>query len=151
MGRFGLATALATACAPALGLALMEKIGFGTLFAVAAACAGLSLVLLFLMKLPKVEEKKLPLVVLMHDMGSVSPEADAVLKQGIGSPVWADGKEHRVRPCYVPAPEHEEKSAFDDFTVGWVAEATVELIRHLCRTLNIDTAHISKLSSHKDN
>lgn len=50
---FGLATAQATACAPALGLALMEKIGFGTLFAVAAACAGLSLVLLFLMKLQK--------------------------------------------------------------------------------------------------
>ena len=61
MGMFGLATALATACAPALGLALMEQMGFGVLFAVAAGCAGLSLVLLALMKLPKVEEKKVPL------------------------------------------------------------------------------------------
>ena len=61
MGMFGLATALATACAPALGLALMEKTGFGVLFAVAAACAGCSLLLLSLMKLPKAEEKKVPL------------------------------------------------------------------------------------------
>ena len=61
MGMFGLATALATACAPALGLALMERMGFGILFAVAAGCAGLSLILLALMKLPKVEEKKVPL------------------------------------------------------------------------------------------
>lgn len=61
MGMFGLATALATACAPALGLALMDSMGFGVLFGVAAACAGLSLGLLGMMKLPKVEEKKTPL------------------------------------------------------------------------------------------
>ena len=58
---FGLATALATACAPALGLALMDRMGFSVLFAVAAGCAVLSLVLLALMKLPKAEEKKIPL------------------------------------------------------------------------------------------
>lgn len=61
MGMFGLATALATACAPALGLALMDRMGFSVLFAVAAGCAALSLVLLGLMKLPKAEEKKIPL------------------------------------------------------------------------------------------
>lgn len=61
MGMFGLATALATACAPALGLALMDRLGFGVLFAAAAIFAGISLVLLARMKLPKVEEKKVPL------------------------------------------------------------------------------------------
>ena len=61
MGMFGLATALATACAPALGLALMDRMGFTTLFLAATACAALSLVLLWSMKLPKVEEKKIPL------------------------------------------------------------------------------------------
>ena len=61
MGMFGLATALATACAPALGLALMDRLGFGVLFAAAAIFAGISLVLLAQMKLPKVEEKKVPL------------------------------------------------------------------------------------------
>lgn len=61
MGMFGLATALATACAPALGLALMNKMGFTVIFAVAAGFAALSIILLMLMKLPKVEEKKVPL------------------------------------------------------------------------------------------
>lgn len=61
MGMFGLATALATACAPALGLALMDRLGFGTLFAVAAGCAALSLLLLAILKTPKVEVKKKPL------------------------------------------------------------------------------------------
>ncbi len=61
MGMFGLATALATACAPAIGLALMDRLGFGALFLVGAGCAALSLVFLALMKLPKAEEKKVPL------------------------------------------------------------------------------------------
>ena len=45
MGYFGMATALASAIAPALGLSLMEGFGFGTLYAVAAGIAGLGLVL----------------------------------------------------------------------------------------------------------
>ena len=61
MGMFGLATALATACAPALGLALMDRMGFATLFLAAAACAGLSLLLLAVLKTPKVETQHKPL------------------------------------------------------------------------------------------
>ena len=45
MGYFGMATALASAIAPALGFSLMEGFGFGTLYAVAAGIAGLGLVL----------------------------------------------------------------------------------------------------------
>lgn len=45
MGYFGMATALASAIAPALGLSLLEGFGFGTLYAVAAGIAGLGLVL----------------------------------------------------------------------------------------------------------
>ena len=39
MGYFGMATALASAIAPALGLSLMEGFGFKVLYAVAAAIA----------------------------------------------------------------------------------------------------------------
>ena len=49
MGMFGLATALATACAPALGLALMERFGFTALFAV--------------LKTPAVPQQKKPFTV----------------------------------------------------------------------------------------
>ena len=60
MGLFGMATALATAIAPALGLALMER-GFSVLFAVAAALAVLALVLFRFVRTPKLDIKAKPL------------------------------------------------------------------------------------------
>lgn len=63
MGYFGMATALASAIAPALGLSLMESFGFGTLYTVAAGIAGLGLVLFAFVRTRKVDvpKKKLDL------------------------------------------------------------------------------------------
>ena len=63
MGYFGMATALASAIAPALGLSLMEGFGFSALYAVAAAIAGLELVLFAFVRTRKVDvpKKKLDL------------------------------------------------------------------------------------------
>lgn len=63
MGYFGMATALASAIAPALGLSLMEGFGFNVLYAVAAAIADLGLVLFAFVRAPKVDvpKKKLDL------------------------------------------------------------------------------------------
>ena len=63
MGYFGMATALASAIAPALGLSLMEGFGFNVLYAVAAVIAGLGLVLFAFVCAPKVDvpKKKLDL------------------------------------------------------------------------------------------
>lgn len=63
MGYFGMATALASAIAPALGLSLMEGFGFGTLYAVAGGIAGLGLVLFAFVRTRKVNvpKKKLDL------------------------------------------------------------------------------------------
>ena len=63
MGYFGMATALASAIAPALGLSLMEGFGFGTLYAVAAGIAGLGLLLFAFVRTRKVNvpKKKLDL------------------------------------------------------------------------------------------
>ena len=58
MGMFGLATALATACAPALGLALMERFGFTALFAVGTGAAVLALILFAVLKTPAVPQQK---------------------------------------------------------------------------------------------
>ena len=84
----------------------------------------------------------LPLVVFMHDMGSLSEEPDFTLRQGIGALVWADAKEQEKRPCIVLAPQYSEKSAHDDYTVGWAAEATIRLIEYLCSAYNIDQTRI---------
>lgn len=58
MGYFGMATALASAIAPALGLSLMEGFGFGTLYAVAAGIASLGLVLFTFVRTRKVNVSK---------------------------------------------------------------------------------------------
>ena len=58
MGYFGMATALASAIAPALGLSLMEGFGFSTLYAVAAGIAGLGLVLFAFVRTRKVDVPK---------------------------------------------------------------------------------------------
>ena len=91
---------------------------------------------------PEKADSPLPLVVFMHDMGNVSDQPDRTLKQGIGALVWADPAEQEKRPCFVLAPQYPEKSAFDDYTVGWAAEATIGLIRDVCRTHNIDISRI---------
>lgn len=63
MGYFGMATALASAIAPALGLTLMENFGFQVLYAVAAGIALLGLLLFSFIHAPrvKVPKKKLDL------------------------------------------------------------------------------------------
>lgn len=60
MGLFGMATALATAIAPALGLALMNK-GFNVLFMVGTVLAVLALVLFQLVRTPRLEVSPKPL------------------------------------------------------------------------------------------
>lgn len=60
MGMFGMATALATACAPAIGEALMKK-GFNVLFIVATLTMIVSLVLFAFLKTPQIEFEKKPL------------------------------------------------------------------------------------------
>ena len=59
MGIFGMATALATACAPAIGEFLMNK-GFGLLYIVSCGIMLFSLLLLALLKTPKLKIEKQP-------------------------------------------------------------------------------------------
>lgn len=58
MGYFGMATALASAIASALGLSLMEGAGFNVLYAVAAAIAGLGLALFAFVRAPRADVPK---------------------------------------------------------------------------------------------
>ncbi len=55
MGMFGMATALATACAPAVGEALMSK-GFGVLFLSASVIMAVCLVLFAFLKVPSIPQ-----------------------------------------------------------------------------------------------
>lgn len=63
MGMFGLATALATACAPALGLALMDSMGFTTLFLFAAISIVIALILFLILRVPEIKVVHKPFTV----------------------------------------------------------------------------------------
>lgn len=58
MGMFGVSTALATACAPAFGLLLMDHMGYHVLFLSAAGCMIIAFALFLLLKVPRVPVKK---------------------------------------------------------------------------------------------
>jgi MFS family permease len=80
MGYFGLATALATACAPALGLVLMNKFGFVILFSCATGVIILALVLLFFIKSPQLEsEKKKLSICALFDKDAIPASVIAVV------------------------------------------------------------------------
>lgn len=61
MGMFGMATALATSCAPALGLYLMNSFGFSVLFVCAACSAAAAFLLQLLVRSPAPERCEKPL------------------------------------------------------------------------------------------
>ena len=54
-GYFGLSTTLATALGPALGVWLSRSIGYGSLFVLVSAVAGLALIVVLVLRVPEVE------------------------------------------------------------------------------------------------
>lgn len=82
--------------------------------------------------------KSYPLVLFLHDAGTCAADVSATLRQGSGATVWASEDEQRKRPCFVVAPCYPEKCAEDDFTVGWEADATVELVKSLMETYSVN-------------
>lgn len=63
MGMFGMATALATSCAPALGLWLMNSFGFAALFLSACGAIIAAFLLSLALKIPAAEPRKTPLTI----------------------------------------------------------------------------------------
>ena len=61
MGMFGMATALATSCAPALGLYLMDSFSYTVLFACASGSVLIALILFAILKNPPINAEKKPL------------------------------------------------------------------------------------------
>ena len=61
MGMFGMVTALATSCAPALGLYLMDSFSYTVLFACASGSVLIALILFAILKNPPIKAEEKPL------------------------------------------------------------------------------------------
>lgn len=91
----------------------------------------------------KMEEgDRYPLVLFMHDMGACSDDKLAPLAQGTGAVVWTKPSQQKERPCFVVAPCYPNKCANDEYQVTWEADATVSLVKELCRQYPIDENRI---------
>lgn len=88
------------------------------------------------------KDKKLPLVLFMHDAGTTSEYHKATLYQGLGAIVWASPKEQEKRPCFVLAPQYDEIIVDDNSNASSMLETTINLINELVNKYNIDTKRI---------
>lgn len=89
-----------------------------------------------------IPRQKYPLVLFLHDAGACSEELTAPLAQGNGAVVWARDAESGRRPCFVAAPLYTTPCVDDAGRVGWEVDATVRLVKALCKFYPIDPMRI---------
>lgn len=86
--------------------------------------------------------KKYPLVVFMHDAGTVSPEVKSTLVQGLGAITFADEAWQAAHPSFVLAPQYDTIIVNDQYQYGPELERTVHLIQKLESQYSIDPDRI---------
>ncbi|MCD7805791.1 MAG: MBL fold metallo-hydrolase [Lachnospiraceae bacterium] len=86
--------------------------------------------------------RKYPLVLFMHDMGSCYSDPQEVVRREMGAYIWAEPEEQHRHPCIVVVPCYTRKTADDNFTTTWEAEATIELVKSLIANFPVDTRFV---------
>lgn len=86
--------------------------------------------------------KTYPLVLFMHDAGTVSPEVKATLSQGRGAVAWVEPKWQKEHPCFVLAPQYDTVIVDDNYQYGPELDRTIHLVESLTSQYPIDTERI---------
>lgn len=86
-------------------------------------------------------KKSYPLVLFIHDAGICS-KSDTEIMQENGAKIWTLKEEQQKRPCFVVVPHYPNKCAEDDFTVGWEANTTIDLVQSLRKEYSINRNRI---------
>ncbi|MBQ1615323.1 MAG: hypothetical protein IIT82_06315 [Selenomonas sp.] len=87
-------------------------------------------------------QKAYPLVLFMHDAGTVSPENMATLYQGKGAVAWTTPEWQAKHPCFVLAPQYDTVIVNDDYQYGPELDRTIHLVKDLLDKYNIDKKRI---------
>ena len=88
------------------------------------------------------KDKRYPLVLFMHDAGTVSPEIKATLSQGLGAVAWADPLWQDEHPSFVLAPQYDTIIVNDKYQYGPELARTINLIKFLSEKYPIDMKRI---------
>ncbi len=83
--------------------------------------------------------KSYPLVMFIHDAGTISNEVKTTLVQGLGAVIWATPAEQAKHECFVLAPQYDTLIVNDDSEAGDYLDITIHLIEELIGKYNIDT------------
>lgn len=86
--------------------------------------------------------KTYPLVLFMHDAGTVSPEVKATLSQGRGAVAWVEPEWQKEHPCFVLAPQYDTVIVDDNYQYGPELDRTIHLVESLTSQYPIDTERI---------
>lgn len=86
--------------------------------------------------------KKYPLVVFLHDAGTVSPEVKATLVQGLGAIAFASPEWQANHPSFVLAPQYDTVIVNDQYQYGPELDRTIHLINELAEQYAIDKDRI---------
>lgn len=83
-----------------------------------------------------------PLVLFMHDAGTLSHDPSTTLKQGLGAVVWASPADQARHPSFVLAPQYAEVAVDDTSTASSDLDTTVDLIEDLAIRYAIDRSRL---------
>ena len=87
-------------------------------------------------------QKSYPLVLFMHDAGTVSPEIKSTLVQGQGAISWASPEWQAEHPCFVLAPQYDTIIVNDKYQYGPELDRTIHLLNYLSEKYSIDQKRI---------
>jgi len=87
-------------------------------------------------------QKEYPLVLFMHDAGTVSPENMATLYQGKGAVAWTTLEWQAKHPCFVLAPQYDTVIVNDNYQYGPELDRTMHLVKDLLDKYSIDKKRI---------
>lgn len=87
-------------------------------------------------------QKQYPLVLFMHDAGTVSPENKATLYQGKGAITWTTPEWQAQHPCFVLAPQYDTVIVDDNYQYGPELDRTMHLVNDLLNKYSIDKKRI---------
>ena len=87
-------------------------------------------------------QRQYPLVLFMHDAGTVSPENMATLYQGKGAVAWTTPEWQAKHPCFVLAPQYDTVIVNDNYQYGPELDRTIHLVNNLLDKYSIDKKRI---------
>ena len=84
------------------------------------------------------KNKSYPMVLFMHYASVTGRETTATLTQGLGAVIWASPEEQAKHECFVLAPLFPTQTVNDKSEVSEYLDVTVDLIKALTNTYNIN-------------